>query len=60
MYVANRLQRQGYNLISFSFKEFLNLENRELTEGEIKEKLLSYLTYGGYPEPLVKNIDYKD
>ncbi len=84
---ANRLQRQGYNLVitgsnskllskelashltgryliinifPFSFREFLDFENKELTEGEIKEKLLSYLTYGGYPEPLVKDIDHKD
>ena len=85
---ANRLQRQGYNLIitgsnskllstelaahltgrhlaitifPFSFKEFLKTGEKELTENEIKEKLHFYLTYGGYPEPLVKGvIDYRD
>lgn len=47
-------------MFPFSFREFLNLENKELTESETKEKLFSYLTYGGYPEPLVKGLDYKD
>ncbi|MFA4936377.1 MAG: AAA family ATPase, partial [Candidatus Methanoperedens sp.] len=71
---ANRLQRQGYNLVitgsnsnllskelathltgryslinifPFSFKEYLNVEEKELTESEIKEKFFNYLTYGG-------------
>ncbi|MCK4492274.1 MAG: ATP-binding protein, partial [Candidatus Altiarchaeales archaeon] len=84
---VNRLQRQGYNIITtgsnskllsrelathltgrhlqvnilpFSFKEFLKLEKKELTENEVKTRLFTYLTYGGYPEPLVKKLDYKD
>ena len=84
---ANRLQRQGYNLVitgsnskllskelathltgrhllidifPFSFKEFLKLENKELTKSEIKTRLYSYINQGGYPEPLVKKLDYKD
>ena len=48
------------SIFPFSFKEFLKLENKELTNNEIKEKLLYYLTYGGYPEPLLKKLDYKD
>jgi len=48
------------NIFPFSFREFLRLENRELTESEIKEKLFFYLTYGGYPEPLIKKVDHKD
>ncbi len=82
---ANRLQRQGHNLVitgsnskllskelathltgrhipinifPFSFKEFLG--KKELTTHEIKERLESYLLHGGYPEPLTKNLDYKD
>ncbi|PKP59912.1 MAG: hypothetical protein CVT88_04365 [Candidatus Altiarchaeales archaeon HGW-Altiarchaeales-1] len=47
-------------IFPFSFKEFLDVENKELTEGEIKEKLHSYITYGGYPEPTVKKINIKD
>ena len=48
-------------IFPFSFKEFLETEEKELTENEIKEKLLFYLTYGGYPEPLIKRaIDYRD
>lgn len=84
---ANRLQRQGYNLVitgsnsnllgkelathltgryslinifPFSFNEYLDAEDKELTESEIKEKLFSYLTYGGYPEPLLKKAEYKE
>lgn len=48
------------NIFPFSFKEYLNVEGKELTESEIKEKLLLYLTYGGYPEPLLNKADYKD
>lgn len=47
-------------LFTFSFKEYLKFRGRELTESEIKEYLNSYLELGGYPEPLVKNLDYKD
>lgn len=48
------------NVFPFSFKEFLKIEDKELTENEIKTKLFSYLTHGGYPEPLIKELDYKD
>jgi len=48
------------NIFPFSFKEFLNLEDNELTESEIKDRLFSYLSYGGYPEPLVKKLDHRD
>lgn len=48
------------NVFPFSFKESLRLENRELTENEIRGKLAHYLSYGGYPEPMVKGIEYKD
>jgi predicted AAA+ superfamily ATPase len=48
------------DICPFSFKEFLKFESQtELTESEIKEKLFQYLTYGGYPEPLVQKLDYK-
>ncbi len=44
----------------FSFREFLALEKKELTSAEIKQKLLDFATYGGFPEPLVKKLDYAD
>ncbi|HPP30637.1 MAG TPA: AAA family ATPase, partial [bacterium] len=47
-------------IFPFSFPEFLKLEKRELTTQEIKEKLYDYIKSGGYPEPLIKNIDYKE
>jgi len=48
------------HVFPFSFKEFLALENKELTTSEIKEKLANYLFNGGYPEPLIKNLDLKE
>jgi len=48
------------NIFPFSFRESLKLEDKELTKNETREKLSCYLTYGGYPEPLVKKLDYKD
>ncbi len=47
-------------ILPFSFKEFLGLSKAELTESEIKKKLSDYIVYGGYPEPLLKGLDYKD
>ena len=48
------------NIFPFSFKEYLDSQDKELTESEIKEKLFSYNIYGGYPEPLLKKSEYKD
>ena len=44
-------------ILPFSFKEYLSLDKREHTSTEIREKLSRYLIEGGYPEPLVKNLD---
>ncbi len=46
-------------ILPLSFSEFLRA-SEELTEAEIKAKFDVYLERGGYPEPLVKNLDYKD
>jgi len=48
------------NIFPFSFRESLKLEDKEPTKNETREKLSCYLTYGGYPEPLVKKLDHKD
>ncbi|MEK6893699.1 MAG: ATP-binding protein [Nanoarchaeota archaeon] len=48
------------NILTFSFKEFLRHNKKELTSSEIKSKLDQYIVFGGYPEPLVKNLDYKE
>ncbi|MFH2106450.1 MAG: ATP-binding protein [Candidatus Micrarchaeota archaeon] len=53
-------RHQLVSIFPFSFKEFLMFENKELTENETREKLRNYLLYGGYPEPLIKKLDYKD
>lgn len=47
-------------IFPFSFKEYLEIEKKELTSHQIKEKLYNYIIYGGYPEPLIRNMDYKD
>ena len=47
-------------IFPFSFKEYLGLEDKELTILEINERLFQYLAHGGFPEPLVKNIELKD
>lgn len=47
-------------IFPFSFKEFLRFYNKEFTESEKREKLREYLVCGGYPEPLIKKLDYQD
>lgn len=47
-------------IFPFSFKEFLALEQKDYTSAELNEKLSTYLVNGGYPEPLVKQIDGKE
>lgn len=46
-------------IMPFSFKKYLKLEKKELTTYETKAKLDDYLMYGGYPEPLIKKINYR-
>ena len=50
----------GTIVFPFSFKEYLSYfdEGRELTTSEMKEKLHGYIHHGGFPEPLVKGLDY--
>jgi len=47
-------------ITTFSFKEYLEIEEKELTSSEKKTKLEDYLIHGGYPEPIVKNMDHRD
>jgi predicted AAA+ superfamily ATPase len=47
-------------IFPFSFKEFISLQEEELTSVEQYDKLIRYLTHGGFPEPLVKDIDVKE
>ncbi len=44
----------------FSFKEFMKQQNLEMTAAQTGEKLFEYATHGGYPEPLVKNINHNE
>jgi len=47
-------------ILPFSFKEYLEINKEDLTSYQMKEKLDTFLTQGGYPEPLMKNIDQKE
>jgi len=44
----------------FSFKEYLRYYGSEFTTAEKKSRLIEYIRNGGYPEPLIKNLDYKE
>ncbi len=47
-------------LFPFSFSETLLQENKTLTSQEISAKLDTYILRGGYPEPLLRELDYKE
>jgi uncharacterized protein len=47
-------------ILPFSFQEYLQLDGKKLTTSEIKVKLSSYLISGGFPEPLIKQIDQRE
>jgi len=44
----------------FSFKEYLQYHGNDLTTVEIKGVFDKYVIYGGFPEPLIKRISYKE
>lgn len=48
------------NILPFSFKEYLELKKGQLTSHQIKEELEKFLVIGGYPEPLLRNLNYND
>ena len=47
-------------LFPFTFPEYLRSLGRETTELEKLEAFRTYLEVGGYPEPLIKDIDRRD
>lgn len=51
-------------LLTFSFKEYVDVWERKIkrepTSTELQEKLLEYLTYGGYPEAVTKELNSKE
>ncbi len=48
------------SIFPLSFKEFIAYDGRELTSSEKRAKLSDYAVCGGYPEPLVKGLDYDE
>ncbi len=47
-------------LFPFSFPERLKLMNRDLTQAERREVLAQYVEEGGFPEPLVRNLNRRE
>jgi predicted AAA+ superfamily ATPase len=47
-------------LFPFTFSEYLRASNREMTEQEKSEAFRTYVETGGYPEPLIKGISYRE
>jgi len=47
-------------ILPFSYREYIRLKGEELTESEYREHLDLYSETGGYPEPLVTNINRKE
>lgn len=45
---------------TFSFAEYITSAGKELTDAEYKEKFNDFLIHGGYPEPLMKSINYNE
>ncbi len=60
--LATHLTGRHFQIIvfPFSFKEYIDFNKQTLTTSEIKGKLDDYIIYGGYPEPLIKKIGYKE
>jgi hypothetical protein len=60
--LATHLTGRYINMIifPFSFNEYLSYFRNKFTSVEKKSKLIEYLRNGGYPEPLVKDLNYKD
>lgn len=48
------------HIYTFSFAEYIASIEKETTEAEKKEKFNDFLIFGGYPEPLVKSINYNE
>src|SRR3989344_7930534 len=47
-------------IFPLSFKEYLARNKAALTSHQTQEQLEAFLITGGYPEPLIKNMDYRD
>lgn len=47
-------------ILPFSFSEYIEIEGREMTDSEKAAKVSAYIQKGGYPEPLLKNLDRRE
>ncbi len=59
--LATHLTGRHTNVIvfPFSFREYLAYFGNELTEAAKKSRFEEYIERGGYPEPLVNDLDYR-
>lgn len=48
------------HIFTFSFSEYIASYGNELTEKGIKEKFNDFIINGGYPEPLMKTLNYRE
>lgn len=48
------------HLLPFSLREIISLSEKSLTDSETRQKCLDYVSAGGYPEPWVKEVTYRD
>lgn len=60
--LSSHLTGRHLNVIvfPFSFKEYLRYHGKEFTSAEKKSMLLEYAKNGGYPELLVKGLNYRE
>lgn len=60
--LATHLTGRHYNVTIFplSFKEYIVFFGNDITTSEIKQHLSRYIINGGFPEPLIKDLDYRD
>ena len=47
-------------IFTFSFSEYLAASGRKLNDSETREQFDTFLLNGGYPEPLMKTLDYRE
>lgn len=47
-------------IFTFSFSEYIASYGNELTETGIKEKFNDFILNGGYPQPLMKKLNYRE
>ena len=58
--VSYKIRAEGTGLTIKNEKVNYEINGKDLTTTEIKERLSNYLIYGGYPESNIKKLDVKE